>query len=525
MKSFKEFVVEKRTTPGFGSPSGYDPQGEPMYTKRPGPREKGRRAEVQRSPKSVTAVKGEIEAAKGFETKSGGLDTRTTDPKYTPKRVERAASVGGDVWKDTSPASGRPFKSIVKHSTSTTLRTRTGGSGRDWLSSLRGPQSSKTDPWKGSDYSSSYEVSQKIKDRFRNDPTEPFGDSGFGQPSGKPSKPEAPKTEVVKQSDISRRAERFRSGYAPENKPKPGSEIVISKSGQSKPERLVRLGREGKKYDPTKFTGLIRKGGGLSTKGGKLGTYNPPKPDVIDVNVTDLGSSKPRQLPGTAPTAKSTKTTKAFLKGLGKGTGRLLGAAGVAYDAASTYSSERAKGSSEKRSLAKSAAKVLGGALGGTLGAIGGGGIGSAALGIAGYTGGSELAGRAFDYAAGATAQQKAAMTKLNRQSQRMQSVVKPKVEKSVASTGDIITKTTAVDPTKLAKTKVIKDTSGKERVGYLAKKGDTYGYKHGADPSTLAKTSSNPLERIGRSLFPGAYVQSDEVVRKKKVAALKAKG
>lgn len=518
MKSFKEFVVEKRTTPGFGSPSGYDPQGEPMYTKRPGPREKGRRAEVQRSPKSVTAVKGEIEAAKGFETKSGGLDTRTTDPKYTPKRAERAASVGGDVWKDTSPASGRPFKSIAKHSTSTTLRTRTGGSGRDWLSSLRGPQSSKTDPWKGADYSSSYEVAQKL----RNDPREPFGDSGFDQPSGKPSKPEAPKTEVVKQSDISRRAERFRSGYAPENKPKPGSEIVLSKSSQSKPERLVRLGREGKKYDPTKFTGLSTRGGKLDKKGGKLDTYKPPKPDVIDVDVKDLGTSKPKQLPGTAST---TKTTKAFLKGLGKGTGRLLGAAGVAYDAASAYSSERAKGSSEKRSVAKSAAKVLGGALGGTLGAIGGGGIGSAALGIAGYTGGSELAGRAFDIAAGATKQQKAAMSQLNRKSQRLQSIVKPRIEKSVTSTGDIVTKTTAVDPSKLAKTKVIKDVSGKERVGYLAKKGGTYGYKTGADPSTLAKTSSNPLERIGRTLMPGAYTQSDEAARKKRVAALKAQG
>ena len=56
-------------------------------------------------------------------------------------------------------------------------------------------------------------------------------------------------------------------------------------------------------------------------------------------------------------------------------------------------------------------------------------------------------------------------------------------------------------------------------------KKGSTYGYKTGADPSTLAKTSSNPLERIGRTFFPGAYVQSDEAARKKRVAALKAKG
>lgn len=227
------------------------------------------------------------------------------------------------------------------------------------------------------------------------------------------------------------------------------------------------------------------------------------------------------------PTAKpaTTKTTRAFLKGLGRGVGKAAGVAGVGYDAFSAYSSERAKGSSQKRSIGKSAAKVLGGALGGTLGAVGGGGFGSAALGIGGYMAGSELAGRAFDVAAGATKQQKATMAKLNRQSQKMQSVVKPNVSKSVTSTGDIVTRTTAVDPTKLAKQKVIKDKSGKERVGYLVKKGGTYGYKTGADPSTLAKTSSNPLERIGRTLFPGAYVQSDEAARKKRVAALKAKG
>jgi len=224
MKSFQNFVnIVERTTPGFGKPTGYDAQGEPMYTRRPGPREKGRRAGVQRSPKSVTAVKGEIEAAKGFgSVKSGGLDTRPTDPKFTAaKRDPRVAALGGNVWDDPNPAPGRPFKSLARQSststtTSTTLRTRTGGtSGRDWLSSLRGPESSKSDPWKGSDYKSSYELQQ----RMRNNPTEPFGDSGFEQPAGKPqSKPSAapeatkPKSpEPVKQSVVSQQAKQYRA--------------------------------------------------------------------------------------------------------------------------------------------------------------------------------------------------------------------------------------------------------------------------------------------------------------------------
>ena len=228
MKSFQNFVdIVERTTPGFGKPSGYDPQGEPMYTRRPGPREKGRRARVQSSPKSVTAVKGEIEAAKGFsDVKSGGLDTKTTDPKYTSSvRDPRAAKLGGNVWDDPTPARGRPFKSLSKQftqsSTSTTLRTRTGGGGRDWLASLRGPVPSGSDPWKGSDYVSGDESRQ----RMRGNPTEPFGDTGFdphgsqkGSPQAKPQpKPAQPQTppkkgpEPVKQSVVSQQAKEYRA--------------------------------------------------------------------------------------------------------------------------------------------------------------------------------------------------------------------------------------------------------------------------------------------------------------------------
>lgn len=111
MKSFQNFAVnieEKRTTPGFGSPSGYDAQGEPMYTKRPGPKEPGRRATVQKSPKTVTQVKGEIEAAKRFAgARSGGLDTRTVPSFVTDKRNARANRLlGPNPWDMPGGASG-----------------------------------------------------------------------------------------------------------------------------------------------------------------------------------------------------------------------------------------------------------------------------------------------------------------------------------------------------------------------------------------------------------------------------------
>lgn len=103
MKSFQNFAVnieEKRTTPGYGKPSGYDAQGEPMYTKRPGPKEAGRRATVQKSPKTVSQVKGEIAAAKRFAgVRSGGLDTRTVPSFVTQKRQVRANKLlGPNPW-------------------------------------------------------------------------------------------------------------------------------------------------------------------------------------------------------------------------------------------------------------------------------------------------------------------------------------------------------------------------------------------------------------------------------------------
>ena len=111
MKSFQNFaynIVEKRTTPGFGAPTSYDDQGEPKYTKRPGPKEQGRRATVQKSPKTVTQVKGEIETAKRFAgARSGGLDTRTVPSFVTDKRNARANKLlGPNPWDMPGGASG-----------------------------------------------------------------------------------------------------------------------------------------------------------------------------------------------------------------------------------------------------------------------------------------------------------------------------------------------------------------------------------------------------------------------------------
>ena len=82
----------------------------------------------------------------------------------------------------------------------------------------------------------------------------------------------------------------------------------------------------------------------------------------------------------------------------------------------------------------------------------------------------------------------------------------------------------------------VVRDANNKERVGYLAYKDGKPVYKHGNDPSSLQYTSSNPLERIGRTIgssdslgpvsnwFKGYYSRKDEATRKRDVAAQRTK-
>ena len=74
----------------------------------------------------------------------------------------------------------------------------------------------------------------------------------------------------------------------------------------------------------------------------------------------------------------------------------------------------------------------------------------------------------------------------------------------------------------------VVKDpTTGKETVGYLTKQNyqgqEFTGYK-AADTSNAARaaSSSNWLERIGRTINPKAYEKSDEEAMKKRVARIK---
>lgn len=195
---------------------------------------------------------------------------------------------------------------------------------------------------------------------------------------------------------------------------------------------------------------------------------------------------------------------------------KLVGPAAAALDVAD----ERSKGSSWLRSGLKAATVAAGGALGGTAGLIGGGGVASGALGLAGATGGAVAASKAFDTVAGANAKERAAMAAANRRSQSGAALTGIGGKTTFDTKKN--TMTTGVGPQRktvqLAKTSVVTGPKGKQETGYLAYKGGQAVYKRGADPSTLAKTSSNPLERIGRSLFAGAYKKSDAAAAAKKL-------
>jgi len=259
---------------------------------------------------------------------------------------------------------------------------------------------------------------------------------------------------------------------------------------------------------------------------------NKPSSSVVDasikpVNVRVLNEpkgklpsgSKPKALPSGASSAAkeaekaATKTaTRSVGKGILKGIGKIAGPASAALDVAD----ERSKGSGWARSLAKGTVVAAGGALGGAGGSVAGP-VGT----VGGAVGGSMAASKAFDVAAGANAKERKAIATANRQSQSGGAIkgiggkTTFDTKKNTITTGTGAQRKTA----QLGKTSVVTGPGGKQDVGYLAYKGGKAVYKR-ADTKSLAQTSSNPLERIGRSLFAGAYKKSDAANTAKKLAA-----
>jgi hypothetical protein len=230
-------------------------------------------------------------------------------------------------------------------------------------------------------------------------------------------------------------------------------------------------------------------GGAQQTQTPPRGTQTPPK------SSSSLVSSTTKQA------AKS--TGKSILRRLGK----VVGPAAAALDVAD----EKSKGSGWARSFAKGAVVAAGGALGGAAGSAAGP-VGT----IAGGIGGAEAASKAFDVAAGANAKERKGIATANRKTQAGGSI------KGVGGKTTFDTKkntiTSGGKTAQLGKTSVVTNPkTGKQEVGNLAYKNGQAVYKR-SDTKSLAQTSSNPFERIGRTINPNAYKQSDAANAAKKL-------
>jgi hypothetical protein len=251
-----------------------------------------------------------------------------------------------------------------------------------------------------------------------------------------------------------------------------------------------------------------------TTKGGALAlrpTSSPSAPDGSQSNPQKIRTNM--NVPG------GKTATKGLGKSILKAAGKIAGPASAALDVAD----ERSKGSGWARSLAKGATVAAGGALGGALGSAAGP-VGS----VGGAVGGSVAASKAFDVAAGANAKERKGMATANRQRQAGTSVkgIGGSTSFSQKKPGGPAFMSTGVgkqrSTVQLAKTGVVQ-RGGQSVAGNLAFKGGKAVYKAGPSAQSLAKTSSNPLERVGRSLFAGAYKKSDAANAAKKLATARS--
>jgi len=213
-----------------------------------------------------------------------------------------------------------------------------------------------------------------------------------------------------------------------------------------------------------------------------------------------------------ATTAVAKEAEKAAVKTAGKGILRGLGKIAGPASAVIDVADERSKGSGWLRSLAKGATVAAGGALGGAGGTVAGP-VGT----VAGAVGGSIAAGKAFDTVAGANAVGRKQIATDNRKSQSGGGLVGTGGKTTFDTKKNTIT--SGGKTAQLGKTSVVTGPGGKQEVGNLAYKDGKAVYKR-SDTKSLAQTSSNPLERIGRSLFAGAYKKSDAANAANKLAA-----
>jgi hypothetical protein len=291
-------------------------------------------------------------------------------------------------------------------------------------------------------------------------------------------------------------------------------------------EKAKKLRDQGLKAKTTKVPGETIRSGGAKPPSGGGGLVRTAQPVASPVSSNVKTSSAP---------AGGVKPSAAPRGGRFGGVTRNLGRAAYGLEAGLETMDQKARGRKTGSAVTMGATKAAGGwagakagaATGAKLGAVlgpKGAAVGAALGGLGGYAVGSGAAGKAAEVVAGATGKEKAAMAQKQRQSQAGGGVAgiggKTTFSKGKGGTAFMSTGSGSQRKTvQLDKTSVVRDAKGKAEVGHLAFKGGKAVYKRAADPSTLARTSSNPFERLGRTINPGAYKKHDAAQKQKALA------
>ena len=254
------------------------------------------------------------------------------------------------------------------------------------------------------------------------------------------------------------------------------------------------------------------------TGGPSLGS--PTASGITPQRAANIAVARNATAQGAAVTAQGMTTASRFMQAARlAGRGAQVAAAGM--DVYTGVQDAKARGAGTTRQVLRGLSRAAGGVVGGTLGAgtgaflgtAGGAFTGPGALvtgtagaftgGAAGSQLGSRVADQAFQTVAGATDAEKKLMRQRKRQSQINMYGQGPKTQ---AITGN---------------TAIVTGRDGKQRVGYLSYKDGKPVYTAPNAPSTLRYTSSNPIERIGRSLpfLQGYYANKDETNRQNDIA------
>ena len=457
--------------------------------------------------KPLTGAELDKSVRRAFPTGKGGLKADELNPYVRRQvRIDRANRLGvPDPFASKTPAPARPFKSIIKSqpsaptkpvvpdpfatgSTPARIKKPTPGAPprtalKQAVANIRGARyralAAKptplptTKPTTKAQKVTADKVFQSFK-RGKSDQYHRYAQSGVG-----------PKGEILDKSARKYYKQLARTPFGVEKyKPKidpAGADRLLNRIAGAKNTSLRAL-KDAEKHGlpPTKYRPFTKK--------------------------KHIGPARKTFRAFTGQGAAGTRLTKSVSR-----TAKGLGVLGATLTGVDAYRRARQAGSSQKRSAAYGVVKALGGALGAAAGtALGAtvGGVGAGVGGVTGYELGSRAADKAFQVVAGANRKEKQVMASRNRKEQGIGTLAGSSAIKH-----------------RIGNRAIVKDPrTGKEVIGHLArgKFGDTFKAPNLA--SSLQHTSSNPIERIGRSIpfLKGYYASKDEKKRQSDVAAFK---